>query len=96
MQVPVISKNGKAIVVIPDEKLPKPDVKKGKTTTEALAGLVGSAVAVAAAFGVFTPEQATAASAVSGEMVGVISGVALPAVYIVCRTFLKAINIFRG
>lgn len=91
--IPVVKENGQIVVKIDD---PPADVKKGKTTTEALATLVGAGLAVAAATGYLTPEQADAAQHASGELVGVVSAVALPAIYTVCRTVLKIVNIWKG
>jgi hypothetical protein len=100
--IPVIKKNGQIVVEIPDTAAAQPaatapaDVKKGKTTTEALATLVGAGIAVAAATGYLTPGQADAAQAASGELIGVVSAVALPAVYTICRTLLKIVHIWKG
>lgn len=94
--IPVIKRDGQIVVEIPEPKAPPVEVKKGKTTTEALATLAGAGLAVAAATGYLTPAQADAAQQASGELIGVISAVALPAVYTICRTALKIVNIWKG
>lgn len=93
---PVVKQDGQYVALVEDEPKPAAEVKPGKKTTEGLATIAGAVFAILAAKGYITPDNASAASAASTEMIGTAGAVLVPSIYAVCRTALKIVQMLKG